>query len=287
MVENPSKTPPLGVLASDLDGTLAKRGVINTEDREAARTLRASGILLLVVTGRNLLSLGRVAGLRDLADGIIFSSGIGRLEPSTGVVTEMGRLDAVESRIIARILRNHGEDFFYQEPVPGNHRFLWHRSRRFNPDFERRLTLYRFEARRAGDAVTEFMKPASQFVVVRPPGLGFPYGLADRLRAWSIIRQSSPIDGISAWMEILPGGIEKGSSVAGWAREHGFGPRRVFATGNDYNDVGMLEWAGRSMVVRGAPGRLTSRYPVLPPAGGGGFAAAAREAMNFLGATPV
>jgi len=57
---------------------------------------------------------------------------------------------------------------------------------------------------------------------------------------------------------------------------------RVLALGNDFNDEAMLSWAGMGRVVENAPQALKDRFTVLPPAGQGGFTAAAKEILELL-----
>jgi len=56
----------LSVLALDYDGTIATRDAMSAAVREAVSTARRSGVLVVLVTGRLLEDLRRVAG--DLGD---------------------------------------------------------------------------------------------------------------------------------------------------------------------------------------------------------------------------
>jgi hydroxymethylpyrimidine pyrophosphatase-like HAD family hydrolase len=63
------------VLALDYDGTIAKDGVLDPAVREAIGELRAKGIVVLIVTGRILDELRRVAGDLHFVDGIVAENG--------------------------------------------------------------------------------------------------------------------------------------------------------------------------------------------------------------------
>jgi hydroxymethylpyrimidine pyrophosphatase-like HAD family hydrolase len=272
---------PPALLATDLDGTLAVNGVIGQDERRAAAELKAEGIPVLVITGRNLYSLGRVEHLWEVADEVLFSSGAGHQVSRNGRTIERVRLGEEDVRTIAELLEATGEDFCVLDTIPLNHRYTWSRSRNpaENPDFDNRMRVYdpwgeKYDGRSA---------PASQILVIRPPGTGPDPLLLEKLGRWSVFCGTSPLDHKSVWMEIFPAGLNKGSALSSWCSDHGISRERVLVLGNDLNDESMLEWARYARVVEGSPAELTSRFPVLPPAGQGGFPAAAREAIGLFG----
>lgn len=263
-----------GLLATDLDGTLAVGGVIGTADRKAAVALKERGIPVLVVTGRNSKSLQKVEGLWDVADEVLFSSGAGLLAAEDAIPVEQTRLTSREVRDIVTILIKAGEDYCVLNPIPGNHCFSWrrHRPPRDNPDFDSRMDIYA-EWGRPDDGSR---LPASQVLVIRPPGMLPDQNLKTALAPWSVFHSSSPIDHKSVWLEIFPAGMNKGSALAAWCGANSIDRNRVLALGNDHNDETMLSWAGMGRVVEGAPQVLKARYPVRS------FEAAAEEAMEMF-----
>ncbi len=271
---------PPGLLATDLDGTLAVAGIISTADCEAAAVLKAEGIPILVITGRNPESLKKVKGLWDVADEVLFSSGAGILAAEDARPLGRVRLTAGEVTDITAILDTAGEDFYLLNPIPENHRYSWVRHRRAekNPDFDRRMDIYSDWGRRY-DGVPAAV---SQILVIIPPGSPIPNELLEALSPWSVFYSSSPIDHQSIWLEIFPSGVNKGNALAAWCKDKGIPRDRVLAVGNDFNDESMLSWAGMGRVVEGAPKALMDRYPLFPPAGSGGFEAAVKETLEVL-----
>ena len=65
----------LAVLALDYDGTIARGDTLDPSVREAIAAVRASGIVTLLVTGRILTELQRVAGPLHFVDGIVAENG--------------------------------------------------------------------------------------------------------------------------------------------------------------------------------------------------------------------
>lgn len=65
----------LSVLALDYDGTVAHRDALDPTVRAAIAAARAAGIVVLLVTGRILDDLRRVAGDLNIVDGVIAENG--------------------------------------------------------------------------------------------------------------------------------------------------------------------------------------------------------------------
>ena len=65
----------LFVLALDYDGTIARNNVVGADVRDAIAAVRASGIKVLLVTGRILDELHRVAGDLRFVDGVVAENG--------------------------------------------------------------------------------------------------------------------------------------------------------------------------------------------------------------------
>jgi hydroxymethylpyrimidine pyrophosphatase-like HAD family hydrolase len=65
----------LSVIALDYDGTIARSDVLDPSVREAIAAARTRGITVLLVTGRTLDELQRVAGDLHFVDGVIVENG--------------------------------------------------------------------------------------------------------------------------------------------------------------------------------------------------------------------
>jgi len=64
-----------GVLALDYDGTIACEGVLSPKVKAAIVEVRARGIVVIIVTGRILSDLKRVAGNLDFVDAVVAENG--------------------------------------------------------------------------------------------------------------------------------------------------------------------------------------------------------------------
>ena len=72
------------VLALDYDGTIAQDGRLNAEVRSAIIDARARGLVVVLVTGRILDDLRRVAGDVSFLDGIVAENGAAYIGPQVG-----------------------------------------------------------------------------------------------------------------------------------------------------------------------------------------------------------
>jgi hydroxymethylpyrimidine pyrophosphatase-like HAD family hydrolase len=74
----------LSAIALDYDGTIANEGTLDRSVREAIADARTSGIVVLLVTGRMLDELRRVAGDLHFVDGVVAENGAVVHFPATG-----------------------------------------------------------------------------------------------------------------------------------------------------------------------------------------------------------
>jgi hydroxymethylpyrimidine pyrophosphatase-like HAD family hydrolase len=161
------------------------------------------------------------------------------------------------------------------EPVPDNHRFVFHEGQPESTDFRRRCELYAPYCRAwAGDE--RFGEGASQFVVIMPPDLARFERLAQAAAGLSVVRTTSPLDGVSLWMELFAAGTNKSGAAAWLSGRLGIAARDTYAVGNDFNDLDLLAWAAQARVTANAPAELASRFGVVPSHDEGGFAYAVR-----------
>ena len=59
--------------------------------------------------------------------------------------------------------------------------------------------------------------------------------------------------GYTAWLDLAPEGVSKGSALELVRRKLGIEPSHTFAAGDQRNDLEMLRWAARGVAMGGAP----------------------------------
>jgi hypothetical protein len=79
-----------GILAVDYDGTISRDGVLDPDVRTAIKELRATGIAVILATGRILDQLRSVIGDLRLFDGIVAENGAVVAFPNAGRSTLLG-----------------------------------------------------------------------------------------------------------------------------------------------------------------------------------------------------
>jgi HAD superfamily hydrolase (TIGR01484 family) len=250
------------MVITDLDGTfLHTGGAISAANLETLEDLGRRRILRVIATGRSLYSVYHVLPPTFPIDYLIFSSGAGILDWSTQNLLVAHHLSGAEIAVALDLLFHEEIDFMMHQPIPDNHYFWYYATGRENPDFARRCQHYQLFAT-PFDPGSANVQQACQFVAIDPnPGAQSKYDLLrQRLNTLKVIRSTSPLDGVSTWIEIFPTAVSKALASAWLAQQHHVQRARVLALGNDYNDLDLLQWAGSSFVVANAPADLQQQY---------------------------
>jgi hydroxymethylpyrimidine pyrophosphatase-like HAD family hydrolase len=251
-----------GLLVTDLDGTLLRPDhTVHPSDLETLRSLGDRGLIRCIATGRNLYSLRQVVPDDMPVDYVIFSSGVATMAWPGASLLDQHEMAAPQVERAFQVLSARGLDFMVHDPVPDNHHFVYFTGGD-GPDFRRRIDRYRAYAL-AGEAPAFVPAPASQLIAVvdgGPRGEASWRAVRDELAGLSVVRSTSPLDGVSIWIEIFAPTVSKSQAAARVALRHNLLAVDALAVGNDYNDEDLLAWAGTGMVVPGAPAHLRLRF---------------------------
>ncbi len=264
--ENPEHLRRLFV--SDFDGTLFRSdGTIAHRDLKALKKLGKIGVVRAIATGRSLLSLAKANYHTFPVDYIIFSTGAGILHLQAHDIIKSAHLVSDEIRKAVETLNELELDFMLHRPIPDNHQFLYRYTHTFNPDFSRRLHLYKGHCfPLENNALPGADYRASQVVTIIPPerfSNELMRTIQSRMKDLSVIRATSPLDGKSVWIEIFPRDVSKSRATAWLSQRLDIQAENVLMVGNDYNDIDLLEWCGRGYVVDNAPAELKAKYATV------------------------
>jgi len=278
---------------ADLDGTLLNdHRQIAPVDLSALTRMRQAGIVVALATGRSNYSLAMlmkklgyaepVSGLP--VDYIIFSTGAGIMEYPGGRILRSVSLAPKDVLAISSVLDQLGFDYMIHKPVPDTVHFLYTQHNRENPDFLRRLEIYKAFATPLLPATLAGFGGATEVLCIAQQECG--HEIAARhgqiFKQFSVIKATSPLDGKSLWIEIFAPAVSK-SQAAGWLAEKlAIGRERVCAVGNDYNDEDLLHWAGQSFVVANSPPALRARFQTVASNNCGGVGEAAARWLAWL-----
>jgi len=254
-----------GMVVTDLDGTLLHENRrISRTDVDTLGMLGEKGIIRVIATGRSPYSARKVLEDDFPVDYLVFSSGAGIIDWNQKRLLDSYSLSAAEVKRAISLLLEMQSDFMVHEPIPDNHFFSYHRSGRKNPDFDRRVKLYREFATEI-DFRGHCFRAACQIIAVEPSGRGNSAQKKVRrlLGGLNVIRTTSPLDKRSVWIEIFPKGVSKAHASERIRQRYGIGSDRTLGVGNDYNDLELLFWAAKAFLVGAAPEELRSGFRSL------------------------
>jgi HAD superfamily hydrolase (TIGR01484 family) len=252
------------LFATDFDGTLLRDdGSFDSRDLSSLETLRAKGCAVVLASGRSPVSLEKCLNGYNLpVDWYVLSSGAGVLN-SSGKVTMSRTLFPEDTYAIYSAFANLGiTDISIQGVFPDAHILLWMEGKHCL-DFQRRLAYYKPFSRRiskpdvSSSEVIGFVEPEqADFIVSRlEESIGGKY---------SVIRATSPIDNKTVWVEVFAGGVNKASACDTIRKDLDIAITNTAAVGNDWNDIHLLRWAGRSFVSLNAPEPLLREFEHVP-----------------------
>lgn len=268
------------MVVSDLDGTLLNSlGKVSDEDFKTLNKLGKLGVIRVIATGRTPYSFSKVIEDDFPIDFLIFSSGAGAMEWKTKKIIYTSQISPYQIQFISSILIKRGVDFMVHEPIPANHRFLYFASGKSNPDFERRIELYKPFCQPFIPGI-QYDTSATQVLAVLPFDIELFESLKLEFPDHKVIRATSPLDGKSIWMEIFSPEVSKAYGIRMIGDLLGISKEDTIAIGNDFNDVDMLSHIKRSYVVENAPNELIQMYNRVKSNNDSGFSHAVTIALE-------
>jgi len=269
------------MVVTDLDGTLLNsQGNVSVDDLQTLKTLGSKGVVRVIATGRSPFSFDKVIPLDFPIDYLIFSSGAGAMDWKKKELLYTTQLNPQQVQSIVNILVKQNVDFMVHEPIPANHRFLYFSGQNHNPDFGRRIELYK-----------PFCQPyipgifydtnATQILAVLPYNVDDFEQLKSYFSEFKVIRATSPLDHHSIWMEIFSKEVSKAYGISQICSLHGIQKENVVAIGNDFNDLDMLSLAGKSFVVANSPQEIRNQFTTVKSNNDSGFSDAVFYAFEL------
>jgi len=250
----------IDMVITDLDGTLFNDNQFAHEkDIQTLHQLKKHNIIRTIATGRNLFSAKKCLPNEFPIDYLIFSSGAGIYDWQKQKLIHSDYLPKNKVKHIAYFLIQHQIDFMIHEMVPDNHKFVYYKSPKENPDFNRRYELYKDFAEPL-DLKKEKFQHASQVLAIPNENPDFHLFAKEKMNDVKVIRATSPLDGESLWVEIFPKGVSKGYATEWLCRYTRTDPAKTLGIGNDYNDIDLLDFTASSFIVDNAPEELKEHY---------------------------
>lgn len=270
-------TPPRGLVALDLDGTLLRTDKsIADADAYAIAAATARGLAVTLATGRLVTGTLPTARRLALSTPLICADGGLMIDAASGAALERRAISIGQAETALEALVAHGlapyvfsADAIHCEPAGAVHRSIidaWSTEIRIHP------TLATAQAWRRPEGIALTAGLGSQQAVERASEhLG-------RAHADLFDTVHFSIGGGHVWaVRSLPRGCDKGDMLSRLAARLGVDRTRVAAVGDWFNDLGMFATAGRSFAMGQAPDRVrqaATDHLAATSATGGGVAEA-------------
>lgn len=230
------------LVACDLDGTLvaADNRLTGRVDAAVQRAIGA-GIWVVAVTGRPWQWTLDLARRHQLLPAAVVSNGAALVDVESGAVEPTGLADGVVAGLMARIRAKVPGVAFAVDTVD----LLAHEPGFHDP------TYLSDASGRLGD-LGDIVERDVIKLICRVEGMP-AVALAAEIDADVTDGVAVPYHGMGEWVELLPEGVTKASGLARLCARLGVDAADVVAVGDQWNDIPMLEWAGRGVAMGDAP----------------------------------
>jgi Cof subfamily protein (haloacid dehalogenase superfamily) len=257
-----TSTPPIRLLATDIDGTLLNpQFQVSDGDLKALRRAHAAGIEIVLVTGR------RHTFALPIAQQLGFDLW---LISSNGAVT-----------------RSLSGETFHRDLMPAEtcrklcgemQEFRGHTVLTFDKETKGAIVLERLDE--LGPSIRRWLEKNMEYIEFVVPIEGALVGdpvqamfcgtmsrMTEALRTLegtdlddrvTVLRTEYPERDLSM-IDVLNAGCSKGHALKRWARHRGYTRDQVMAVGDNHNDVEMLEFAGHPVIMGNACEELRGR----------------------------
>lgn len=228
----------------DVDGTiLLQDETMSPGVPEAVARVRDAGHEVTIATGRSWMATRRyVEQLELTAEFVVCSNGAVTMR-RVGDEWERWHIETFDPAPVLELLRDRLPDARYMVELGDGKRL-----------YTQHLDDWTLDGGRQVDFDELAAEPVSRIVVVSP---GHDEDDFHRLVSDAGLNEVSYAIGWTAWLDIAPQGVDKGTALERVRTELGFERGRVLVAGDGRNDIGMFGWAlgldGRAVAMGQAP----------------------------------
>jgi Cof subfamily protein (haloacid dehalogenase superfamily) len=277
-------TPPIGLLAVDIDGTLLNSHFrISQTDIDALRYANASGVEVILVTGRRhtfALPMAKLFGF----DLWLISSNGAVTRSSQGESFHRDLLPVETCLELCSTMRDFRGNMVVTFDKESKGALVLERMDELTQSIQRWLE--------KNLEYIDFVVPLEKALVTDPVQAMF-CGPIDRMREAlarleesgikdriTVLRTEYPLRDLTI-VDVLNRGCSKGHAVERWAQHRGIPRGEVMAVGDNYNDIEMLAFAGLPFIMGNASDELKAKgWPVTLSNDDSGVAAAIEKVLG-------
>ncbi len=246
-------TRAVQMIVLDIDGTIVgPRSGVTPRLRAALDAARASGIAIVLATGRWMPSARPLALDLGLTGAIILHNGAVVAEVGTGAFVTRLPLPHREAReAIDRVLAWGGQPIVYESPLTGGGIVVGAEAR---DSVDARSYLASKRGVRRVDLAAEPLVPDPTQIVIADRGdrvTSIVRALAEG--PWQMVESMSVAVPEARFIEILAQGATKGRAAARLAEAQGIDAEQVLAIGDNFNDLDLIQWSGVGVAMGDAP----------------------------------
>lgn len=259
------------LLALDLDGTLLdSRGQIPEANRAAIRSAEGAGVLVTIATGRRFRDARPVGLELELNAPLVTHNGALLKYAGSLETVAASLLDQETTREIVRVGKQYGGDALVSADPQGQGSLLYDRVSDDNIPLQRYLAwatrLHGDGAASAVAHVADLRDALSDHQVIH---ISFS-GTCDAMGRMVDFLYNELADSVTilptiyprldfTLIDILPPGTTKGTGLETLAGSLAISPDEIMVVGDNFNDLGMLEFAGTPVVMGNADSSLLER----------------------------
>jgi Cof subfamily protein (haloacid dehalogenase superfamily) len=230
------------VAALDVDGTLVdETNALSPSVRDAVRALADAGVAIVVATGRAMPGTMEVVDRIGLQDGTAVTSN-GAIVISYHPVEVLHSVTFDASEAVRRVLEHVPDALVAVEEVGVGYRV--------NAPFPEGEVSGRITIEDVDALVSE---PVTRVVIRAPEHDAKEF--AELVEGLGLTETNYYI-GYTSWLDLAPQGVSKASGLEMVCAKLDVAPADVLAVGDGFNDVEMLEWAGRGVAMGQAPAHV-------------------------------
>ena len=232
--QNPDETDPRWLIALDIDGTLVHDdGFLSPEVAREVRRVRELGHTVVVATGRSAANAMPVVRELGIESGFVVCSNgavtieIDPTDPQGFRPHEVITFDP--SEVLTKLIDTLPNAHFAVEDIDGSYRF------------HKPFPAYALGEKNVETPLEALMgNPVSRVVVLSPEHDSEDFG--DLIAGIGLHSVTYAI-GYTAWLDISPQGITKGSALENVRQHYRVPSQQTIAVGDGRNDIAMFEWA--------------------------------------------